>query len=304
MSQELWFAGSPCIETIQRLKCRLSTELLCGVFMPELDLLGWITVALCAMMVGVAKTGIPGVGILVVPLMATAFGSTSKSVGALLGILILADLFAITYHRRNAVWSHVLKLLPATLAGIVTAFFLLNFMRDESGEVNDQFLKPAIGIIVLIMLGINVWRRRSKARTGSDEGDDLESRVPAKLWFATIMGVMAGITTMMGNAAGPVMVIYLLAMRLPKVEFVGTAAWFFFIINWLKVPFSSRLDMMTWGTIKVDLLMLPFIALGALLGIYFLRRIPQKTFNVVAELLAAAAALNLIVSSLVKLIGN
>ena len=96
---------------------------------------------------------------------------------------------------------------------------------------------------------------------------------------------------MMANAAGPIMIIYLLAMRLPKVEFVGTSAWFFFVINWLKVPFSANLELMTAESVKLDLIMLPFIAVGAAVGILVLKRIPQKAFNVVVQILAAAAAI-------------
>ncbi len=87
------------------------------------------------------------------------------------------------------------------------------------------------------------------------------------------------------------MIIYLLAMRLPKVEFVGTAAWFFFVINWLKVPFSANLKLMTAESVKLDLMMLPFIAAGAAVGILVLKRIPQKTFTAVVQILAAAAAI-------------
>ena len=103
---------------------------------------------------------------------------------------------------------------------------------------------------------------------------------------------------MMANAAGPIMIIYLLAMRLDKVEFVGTGAWFFFVVNWLKVPFSANLDLMTAASVKLDLLMLPFIAVGAVIGIFFLKRIPQKTFTAVVQILAAAAAIKLLSASL------
>jgi uncharacterized membrane protein YfcA len=243
----------------------------------DLNLFGWIVVALCALMVGATKTGIPGLGILVVPLMALAM-PTDKSVGTLLGILILADLFAIAYHQHNARWSHVLRLLPVALAGIITAYFGLRKMNQEQ-------LKPIIGMIVLVMLAVNYWR----TRTG---GKDVS--IPSQWWFAAAMGFLAGITTMMANAAGPVMIIYLMAMRLPKMEFVGTSVWFFFIINWLKVPFSTRLEMMTWQSVRLDLLMLPFIAVGAVAGIFFLKRIPQKAFTVIVQILAAAAAVALL----------
>jgi uncharacterized membrane protein YfcA len=243
----------------------------------DLDLLGWIVVGLCAVMVGISKTGIPGVGILIVPLMALVL-PTRKSTGILLGILILADLFAIVYHRRNAKWGHVLRLLPAALAGIVAGYFGLRV-------VDDRQLKPIIGGIVLVMLGISYWRTRAKGE---------ETPIPTQWWFAIGLGFMAGVTTMMANAAGPVMIIYLLAMRLPKIEFVGTSAWFFFVVNWLKVPFSANLNLMTVDSVKLDLMMLPCIAVGAVAGIFFLKRIPQKVFNAVVQILAVAAAIKLL----------
>jgi len=243
----------------------------------QLDAVDWAVVALCAAMVGVTKTGIPGLGILVVPLMAAVLPARS-SVGVLLGILILADVFAIVYHRRNARWFHVLRLLPATFAGIVVGYFALRFVTDKQ-------LKPIIGVIVLGMLAVNYWRRR----VGGDDPP-----VPKHWGFAVMLGFIAGVTTMMANAAGPVMIVYLLAMRLPKVAFVGTGAWFFFVVNWLKVPFSANLSLMTTETVKLDLMMLPFIALGSLVGIFLLKRIPQKTFDVVVQLLAAAASVKLL----------
>jgi hypothetical protein len=123
-------------------------------------------------------------------------------------------------------------------------------------------------------------------------GDD--APVPTQWWFAAFLGVAAGVTTMMANAAGPVMIIYLLAMRLPKFHFVGTSAWFFFVVNWIKVPFHAHLATMTFATIKLNLLMLPMIALGAVAGILFLKRIPQRAFNEVVQILAALAALKLL----------
>lgn len=245
--------------------------------MLDLSPLGWIAVALCAVMVGIAKTGIPGIGILVIPLMATVLPARS-SVGVLLGILILGDVFAATYYRHHAQWPHVLRLLPATFAGIVAGYFGLKAVTNEQ-------LRPIIGAIVLVMLAVNYWRTKAERE---------DSRIPRQWWFAVSLGFLAGFTTMMANAAGPVMIVYLLAMRLPKFQFVGTAAWFFFVVNWLKVPFSASLELMTAESVKLDLLMLPFIAAGAATGIMVLKRIPQKAFNTVVQILAAAAAIRLL----------
>jgi len=136
-----------------------------------------------------------------------------------------------------------------------------------------------------VMLALNYWRTNTKGK---------DAPVPKQWWLAVGLGLLAGITTMMANATGPIMIIYLLAMQLPKIEFVGTRAWFFFIVNWLKVPFSANLQLMTTESAKLDLIMLPFIALGALLGVFFLKKIPQKAFSVVVQILAAAAAVKLL----------
>lgn len=245
--------------------------------MLEADITKWSVIAICAVMVGIAKTGIPGIGILVVPLIAAVLPSR-ESTGVLLGILILADVFAAGYYRRKAQFGHIIRLLPSTFVGIVAGYFGLKY-------VNNQQLKPVIGIIVLAMLAINYW---------SNKKDGQNLLLSHKWWFVAVMGFLAGLTTMMANAAGPVMIIYLLAAGLPKVEFVGTTAWFFFIINWIKVPFSAKLQLMTLESIKLNLMMLPLIAVGAIIGILVLKRIKQKWFKIVVQILAVAAAIKLI----------
>jgi len=241
-----------------------------------LDLAGWAVLALCALMVGISKTGIPGFGILFVPLMAMVFPA-KQSTGLILGVLILGDIFAVSYYHRSALWGHIFRLIPATLVGIVAGYFVMRVISDEQ-------LKPIIGVIVVTMLAVNWWRNRKGEANG----------IPTQWWFAVVMGFLAGLTTMMANAAGPVMIMYLLAMRLPKVEFVGTSAWFFFIVNWLKVPFSVQLGLITPDSIKLGLFMLPFIIAGAVLGIAALRKMPQRVFEVTIQVLALAAAIKLL----------
>ena len=249
------------------------------MIMQELATGQWWALAGGALIIGLSKTGLPGAGILAIPLLAHAFPARA-STGLVLPMLVAADLVAVVYYRRKAVWSHLIRLVPWAVVGIVLGYAAL-------GRLNDEGLMPLIGIIVLAMLGINLWRRR---RTDSN------SAGPSSWWFAAAIGLLAGVSTMLANAAGPIMVVYLTAMRLPKTAFVGTGAWYFFLLNWFKVPFSVRLGLITRESLALNALMLPLIVLGALIGIFLLRRIPQKSFLAVVEILAAIAALRLVFS--------
>jgi uncharacterized membrane protein YfcA len=236
----------------------------------------WAVLVASAFAIGLSKTGLPGVGILVVPLLALVFPAKA-SVGLLLPILIFADLFAVGYYRHHGRWRHLAKLLPWAVLGIGIGFFVLKI-------IDDEILKPLIGGIVLAMLSI---RLRNILKSDPE-------KLPDHWSFTASMGLLAGATTMMANAAGPVMVLYLLSMHFPKQKFIGTAAWFFFIVNWLKVPLMTNLDMITVTSLKMDILVFPAVVAGAVCGIWLLKRIPQRSFNIVALILAAAAAFKLL----------
>jgi len=243
----------------------------------DLSTVDWFIASFAALLVGISKTGIPGAGTLAVPLLADVLPARS-STGALLPMLIFGDIFAVAYWRRHAVWPHLIRLMPWALVGVVLGYFALGF-------VNDRQLRPIIGAIVLILLAVNFWRNR--------RGNQQD--IPTSWYFAAVMGLLAGTTTMMANAAGPIMIVYLLAMRLPKNEFIGTGAWYFLIVNSIKVPFSAHLGLITAASLKFNLTLAPIIAIGALAGIVLVKTIPQKVFSTIVQLLAALAALKLLV---------
>lgn len=237
--------------------------------------------AVCAFLVGISKTGIPGLGILPVPLMA-AILPAKASVGVLLPMLIFADIFAAGYYRRHAQWKHIIRLMPWTLLGIIAGYFAM-------GKVSDTQLKPIIGAIVLAMLILKFLQDRRKTL-----GDSKTISLTEQWAFVATLGFFAGLTTMMANAAGPIMIIYLLSTGLAKTEFVGTGAWFFFIVNWVKVPFNIKLSLITPDSLKLDATLFPLIVIGAVAGILILKHIPQKLFRIVVMILAAAAAIKLL----------
>jgi uncharacterized protein len=236
----------------------------------------WVLASVTAVLVGISKTGLPVLGILLAPLFAEVLPARA-STGALLPLFIIADVFAILFWRRHGSWAHLVRLFPPALVGIVAGYFAM-------GRVDDQQLRFIMGVIVIIMLGVNVYRQYI---LGTDKP------LPTTWWFAAIAGFLAGATTMVANAGGPVTMIYLLSMRLPKKEFLGTAAWFFFVLNWVKVPFSLSLGLINGPSLLFDAVLSGGVVAGALTGLALANRIPEKAFMIAVQALTLVSAVRM-----------
>lgn len=228
----------------------------------NLSISQWLIVLLCAMLVGMAKTGLTGVGLMVVPLLASVFGGRT-SVGLLLPILIFADVFAVGYYNRHAEWKYIIRLIPWALVGITVGVLIGQIISDV------VFIR-LLAVVVIIGIVLMIWQDFSR-----------NVKVPDYWWFSMGLGLLGGFITMIGNAAGPIMALYLLSMRLPKNVFIGTGAWLLFIINVIKVPIHIGI----WKTITVqsilfDILMIPAIALGAILGIWLVKFFPERAYRI------------------------
>ena len=236
-----------------------------------------ILLMLVAFFIGMAKTGVHGSSMFAVPLLAIIFGG-KMSAGMMLPMLIMADLFAVKYYHRHANWSYLVKLFPSAAIGVLIGTWL-GYLID------DHVFRSVMSVIIFISLGIMLWMEKAN-----------KDKIPDYLWFAILMGTLGGITTMIGNLAGSVMALYLLSMRLPKNEYIGTAAWFFLAINVFKVPFH----IFSWHSISLNsfylnLLCLPAIALGAWAGIVIVKCIAEKYYRwMVIGMTAVAAGFMLI----------
>ncbi len=218
---------------------------------------------LVAMVIGMSKAGLSGFGLVAVPVMALVFGAR-VSTGVVLPMLIAADVMAVIYYRRNAVWIYILRILPWAAAGVLIALVTGKMVN------NNQFRLVMMTVvwIMLILMILNDIR--------SKKG----SSIPENRLFASLMGLAGGFSTMIGNAAGPVFTLYFLAMRLPKKEFIGTGAWLYLIINLAKFPLQA----FVWKNISGNLLMLdliavPFIALGIVAGIQIVKLFPENVYR-------------------------
>jgi len=234
----------------------------------------WGLVLLCSILIGISKSGISGAGIVVVPVFAGIFGAR-PSTGILLPMLVVADIIAVFYYNQHAQWEFLFRLLPWTIAGIILGVWI-------GDVVNDDAFKTMISVIIFICLGLMVWQDARKKKI----------KVPETWWFSGLTGLAGGFATMIGNAAGPIMSVYLLSMHLPKNHYIGTGAWFFLIINVFKIPFHYYF----WDTINTDTLvfnagMIPVIAIGGLIGILIVRKFPERAYRLLIILTTGISAL-------------
>jgi len=233
--------------------------------------------ALVGLLIGMAKVGINGLGMIAVPMLALVFGGR-LSTGIMLPILIMADVFGTVYYHRHAQWPHLIKLLPTAVIGVIFGTYVGQF-------INDELFKDIMGIIIFGSVGILLWLEKSKSK-----------KIPEGPWFVILIGVLLGFTTMIGNLAGAVMSLYLLVIHMPKNKFIGTVAWFFIIINVIKVPFHIFVwKTIEWNTLLLDLTLFPVVALGAFLGVKIVQRISDTGYRYFIILMTVVAALVMII---------
>jgi len=233
----------------------------------------WLLAILCGFLVGLSKAGIKGITVIIVTMLVFVFGGKS-STGILLPMLMVGDLIAVYYYNRHTQWKYLRQLLPWMMVGVIVGAFV-------GKDLPESIFKRGMAFIILGSVIMMFWwdQRKSKA-------------VPDQWWFAGLMGFMAGFTTMIGNLAGAFSNIFFLATRLPKNEFIGTAAWLFFIINIFKLPFHVFM----WGTVTtetlaVNLRLVPAIIVGFIAGAYLVKFISDLQYRKFILIVTAIGAI-------------
>jgi len=231
------------------------------LFSYQLSWIDALIIALVALFIGMAKTGVHGAGMMAVPLMAMVFGGQLSS-GIMLPMLCLADAMGVWYYRRHASWPHLKKLFPWAALGTIIGTLVGQY-------IDDHMFRIIMACIIVASVSIMIWLERGH-----------KEDVPDFFWFAALMGIVGGFASMVGNLAGAVMAVYFLSMRLPKQTYIGTTAWFFMAMNWFKVPFHIMAwRTIIWDTLYLALISLPVILLGAFLGIHLVKIIPEKYYR-------------------------
>ena len=225
-----------------------------------------------AFILGLAKAGLRGIDMLNVTLMALVFGGKA-STGIVLPLLCVADIAAVLYYHRHAQWKHFWKLVPWMAAGILIGVF-------AGQEMNETVFRKIMAVIIILTVIMMVVMELIRSEN-----------IPSHPLFAAGTGVMAGITTMLGNLAGAFSNLYFLAMRVPKNHFIGTTAWLFLVINLFKLPFQVLYwKNITFSSLQTDLLLLPALALGFWIGLKIVKRIKDDHYRKVVIILTLIGA--------------
>jgi uncharacterized membrane protein YfcA len=233
----------------------------------------WLLLATAAFGIGITKSGFAGVSLVHVLIFAYVFGAKA-STGIVLPMLIAGDTMAMLMFGQHADWRYVRRMFPPALLGVIAAWLLMDVM-------SESYYRPTIGCIILALAVMQLARKFK---------EEWFTHIPHSPWFAWGMGILVGITTMLANAAGPVYGLFLIAIGLPKKEFVGTAAWFFLLLNLIKIPFSWNLGLVQKDTLLLNVILLPLIWIGLKLGGRIIHKIGQGWFEnlvIVFSILAA-----------------
>jgi len=252
---------------------------LAGIFEPY-NLLPWQWAAwICfGLFTGLLKAGFSGLTVVLIPVLAVIFGAR-QSTGINLPLFCLGDVIAVLYYHRHAEWKYILKLLPWTLGGFAVAILVERI-------VPVQAFKYVMGGCIIAGLIVMVWNDLR----GKDKPP------PSAWWFSALFGIAGGFATTIGNLAGALMSVFLLSMRLPKNSFVGTTAWYFLIVNFLKLPIQIILwKNITAQTLLFDLTLVPVILAGMALGIFLVKKIPESAYRKIIMVLTLISSVLLFI---------
>jgi hypothetical protein len=233
----------------------------------------WLLILAAAFILGLAKAGLKGIDMLNVTIMALVFGGKA-STGIVLPLLCVADIGAVLYYNRHAQWKHFWKIVPWMAVGILIGVFI-------GKDLNEAIFRKLMAVIIMVTVVIMILMEFRKSNT-----------VPTHPLFVASTGLVAGFTTMLGNLAGAFANIYFLAMRMPKNDFIGTAAWVFLVINLFKLPFQIFFwKNITATSLQIDLVLLPALAIGFLAGLKIVSVIKDSNYRKIVIVLTMAGAL-------------
>lgn len=236
----------------------------------------WILVTIAAYCIGVSKAGFSGISLISVFILADLLGA-KESLGFALPMLIIADLLVYPAFRKYSSWKSVWRLTWPALVGMALGVTIL-------GNLDNDAMRRVIGGIILTMTFTQLAKRLEPEKFFA---------LACTKKFGFFCGTAGGVATVLANAAGPIMQIYMVSRRMEKMELIGVGARFFLIINILKLPLGAGLDLITTQSLMSNLILSPVIAVGVWSGHRLITLISQRAFEMTVIIFAAIAGIRL-----------
>jgi len=234
--------------------------------------LDWMLILLAAFIIGLSKAGLKGIDMMNVTIMAIVFGSKA-STGIVLPLLCITDIMAVIYYNRHAEWRHFWKLVPWMFVGILIGVYV-------GKDLDETIFRRIMAVIIVLTIAIVIALEFRKT-----------TAMPENKLFGASMGLVSGFTTMLGNLAGAFSNLYFLAMRMPKNNFIGTAAWVFLVVNLFKLPFQVFYwKNITEPTLLTDLVLIPALIAGFWIGVKIVARIRDESYRKIVIVLTLIGA--------------
>jgi uncharacterized membrane protein YfcA len=272
----------------------------------ELDLTVPVMIGgtIAALLMGLSKTGLPPLGALGAAVIATVLPPVPAA-GVALPLLIVGDLVAVSTYGRNVRWRILRALLPSVALGILVGFAALRWAPPDVSAriVGALLLLAGLGDLVRQLAARRAARRPSSSPASNPMPDNDAAAAPSPATtrprprdriVRTALGATAGLSTMIANAGGPPMSLYLLRAGVSRAGLLGTVALFFLTVNLAKLPFSASLGLVSPDSLRVSLALLPGMVAGLLLGRLVAHRISGPVFSTTVLVATALAGARLL----------
>jgi uncharacterized membrane protein YfcA len=244
--------------------------------MPIDDPIFYLAAIPAVILVGLAKGGFAGVGVLAMPLLALVM-SPIRAASIMLPLLIAQDAISVWFYRNTFDRRNLAIMIPGACAGIGLGYVLAAY-------VSDAAIALAVGLIAVVFAARHLLHARKVEVTQPQ-------RHPA---LGVFWGGVAGFVSMIANAGAPPFQVYVLPQRLPRDVFVGTSVFFFAAVNWIKIPPFLALGLFTRENLATSMVLLPLAAVSTWLGVWLVRRVSVERFYAIIYMTMIGVGLKLI----------
>jgi uncharacterized membrane protein YfcA len=242
------------------------------------DPLFWL-LCLASLCVGMSKGGLPGIGMLGVPILSLLISPVLAAV-LLLPIFILSDVVGVWLYRRDYSAENLKILIPAGIGGVLIGW-------ATAAYVSDQVVSFLIGLLGIAFC-LSRWLRRTSI---------VEAR-PVELGRGVFWGTMSGFTSFVSHAGAPPYQIFMLPQQLPKLVFAGTTTILFACVNLAKVIPYASLHPYSAATLWLSAALLPIAAFGTVAGKLFVQKLSEKWFYLGVQIALFLISLRLVCNGL------